>query len=1247
MDVKGKLFPLDFHLYHVTVNQLQLERVIPALLEGSANTRISRTRWFADHCNHRLRESGARPESLFAAGELSAIGLIDYIFHYISRNYVKEMAGRLWDDATRMAEKHPLFAVSGKGFLDFLSFFADKFPTLSSLHDKVAIISSHEKDAFIRYYFEEVFHLYLSNENPAYRRYMQLFTDSELRRSRNYLALIQILKETMTAYPGLGPNQNTLFDLFREPAIHAPDSVYDQLDYIYKYWRTILPDFLLQEILRSLDQIREESLDRGGWSGPVETFVPDYDDSLFSEYEAFSKDKEWMPNLVLIAKSTYVWLFQLSRKYQRPIQRLDDIPAEELDRLAAWGINGLWLIGVWERSTASKKIKQWMGNSEAKASAYSLYNYQIAADLGGDRALQILRIRLAKRGIRLAADMVPNHTGIFSQWMQEHPEWFLSLDASPYPGYRFGCENLADSQDLGIHIEDGYWNHSDAAVVFQYRNLKNGQLKYIYHGNDGTSTPWNDTAQLDYANPIVREAVIQEIIGVAKRFPIIRFDAAMTLTNRHIQRLWFPRPGNAGAIPSRAEFTLTQEEFRQKFPQEFWREVVDRIAVEAPDTLLLAEAFWLMEGYFVRTLGMHRVYNSAFMNMLQMEENSKYRMLVKETLEFNPEILKRYVNYMNNPDEESAAVQFGKGDKYFGVALLMVTMPGLPMWGHGQIEGYLEKYGMEYGRSYYDEQEDTAFIQRHQEFIFPLMRMRPLFSGVHNFAFFSFFEAHGSINENIFAYSNTYDNERGLILFNNSYSPVSGWIAKSVPKRMIHETRDELQEQGLAEALHLNVNFGIYYLFKDQATQLEYIRSAIDLSSHGLYVHLNGYQSQAFIHFREVFDQDGSWHRFMLQLNGQGVPEIEKAYQKMRLRPVLHPIYSLLSPDFVSKIRSFHDDLNLQIYHQLAPASADGDPESIVRFLLSGKITNAFRKRTIDYLLSLGIAAALDELQINLQSYPGRGFTVKRYEPQMMIERLANRLLAQSMTTILLQTCRQNPLFEPILTLYNTYFKPVRMELADNYLSSHNLPNFMMLFFQLTADFGAFVEPDHLSEKTFKEQLGLQKLSPIPAGADYALHGSIFWQEWFLGDIWQENLVYHLPGFARRFDWSSLFSHLVRIQNFPSLTAATREQVFSETVLSEKSSRLLLRVNSYQDSLWLHKESMEELFLFYHLVSIHYAFFRYLGKPDQEVVRSGQVAKSIFNITTFLQSWPVKARLSGYRFLEWIAVDSTKKKAKK
>ena len=127
-------------------------------------------------------------------------------------------------------------------------------------------------------------------------------------------------------------------------------------------------------------------------------------------------------------------------------------------------------------------------------------------------------------------------------------------------------------------------------------------------------------------------------------FPIIRFDAAMTLAKKHFQRLWYPEPGTGGAIPSRGEHGLTREQFDALVPQEFWREVVDRAAQEAPNTLFLAEAFWLMEGYFVRTLGMHRVYNSAFMNMLRDEKERRVPSAIKNTLEFDPRILRRYVN---------------------------------------------------------------------------------------------------------------------------------------------------------------------------------------------------------------------------------------------------------------------------------------------------------------------------------------------------------------------------------------------------------------------------------------------------------------------------------------------------------------------------------------------------------------------------------------------------------------------------
>jgi len=88
--------------------------------------------------------------------------------------------------------------------------------------------------------------------------------------------------------------------------------------------------------------------------------------------------------------------------------------------------------------------------------------------------------------------------GIYSKWILEHPDYFLQLDHSPYPSYSFTGENLSLDPRVGIYIEDGYWDRRDAAVVFKYVDHGTGQVRYIYHGNDGTSTPWNDTAQLNY-----------------------------------------------------------------------------------------------------------------------------------------------------------------------------------------------------------------------------------------------------------------------------------------------------------------------------------------------------------------------------------------------------------------------------------------------------------------------------------------------------------------------------------------------------------------------------------------------------------------------------------------------------------------------------------------------------------------------------------------------------------------------------
>ncbi len=478
---------------------------------------------------------------------------------------------------------------------------------------------------------------------------------------------------------------------------------------------------------------------------------------------------------------------------------------------------------------------------------------------------------------------MPNHTGIYSKWTVEHPDWFIQLDYPPYPAYSFNGPDLSFSPEISLNIEDGYWERRDAAVVFKHYDHRNGRTRYIYHGNDGTSTPWNDTAQLNYLLPEVREAVIQTILHVARQFPIIRFDAAMTLAKKHFQRLWYPQPGHGSGVPSRAEHGMTREEFDTVFPEEFWREVVDRVAAEAPDTLLLAEAFWLMEGYFVRTLGMHRVYNSAFMNMLKMEENAKYRQTVKNVLEYDHRILQRFVNFMNNPDERTAVEQFGKEGKYFGACVLLVTMPGLPMIGHGQIEGFHEKYGMEYRRAYWDEPEDTHLVARHEAQIFPLMRRRHLFSGSENFVFYDFLSGE-QVDENVFAYSNGAGGERGLILYHNRFAVTSGWIRTSTAIAGKNDKGETiLIQKTLGEALGLNPDGRYYYTCRDYAGGLEYLHSGQKLCSEGLYAELGGYEFKAFLDFREIRDDEfGSWGKLCALLQGRGVASLAEELKQVR-----------------------------------------------------------------------------------------------------------------------------------------------------------------------------------------------------------------------------------------------------------------------------------------------------------------------------------------------------------------------------
>lgn len=906
---------MEFHISREARERYKVDTTLFSYTGNVVFADLAASRRLAHQINE-VRGTASDPKQAVNAAALFAMGLIDEASHAMIARYRGTLDKNVIADAIEWITTR----MGAERFEAMMQRFVEQFPGTDVYRGDVPVKEwlqgSTDGIANREAAFEEVMLLWMANVNPAFRPFQELFDDSKLAQTTMYAEMPAELPKYFATKPAMGVGGKTLLELLRGPALTSPDSLSGQLAYIREHWSFALGD-AIRKLLLAADVLKEEELaiwmrfhppsnatiearrhPRGFTPGRGE--VMEFGDTA-QEYERFSADVEWMPNTVMIAKSTYVWLAQLSKWYGREIRRLDQIPDEELETLRRRGINALWLIGIWERSRASKTIKVLTGNHDAVASAYSLMNYGIAGDLGGENSYGNLRDRAMAKGIRLASDMVPNHMGIDSNWVIEHPEWFLSRRDSPYPAYRFEGPDLSSDERVEIKIEDHYFEQTDAAVVFRRRDKWTGDTLYIYHGNDGTSFPWNDTAQLNYLSATVREQVMQTILYVARLFPIIRFDAAMTLAKRHVERLWFPQPGHGGAIPSRAECSMTKAEFDAAMPHEFWREVVDRVAVEVPGTLLLAEAFWLMEGYFVRTLGMHRVYNSAFMVMLRDEDNANYRLVLKNTLEFDPDIMKRYVNFMSNPDERTAIDQFGTGDKYFGVASMMATLPGLPMLGHGQVEGFTEKYGMEYQRPRYDETANQWLVERHQREIAPLLHNRALFAESSNFLLYDFWKEDGTVDENVFAYSNRRGDQRAVIFYHNRYANTRGTIHRSAA--YADKGAGTLRQQSIDEALGLPNDGGVILAYRNTSTGLEYLRRSSDVVARGISMDLGAYKYAVLLNWRELRDDaERPWSHLCDLLAGGGVPNLDDALANLHLRPVHDALRKLLDASVVSHL---------------------------------------------------------------------------------------------------------------------------------------------------------------------------------------------------------------------------------------------------------------------------------------------------------------------------------------------------------
>lgn len=353
------------------------------------------------------------------------------------------------------------------------------------------------------------------------------------------------------------------------------------------------------------------------------------------------------PHPHLYQINTWAWLQALSSAAGRQLL-LDDIADTEWDSLQALGIDIVYLMGVWQRSPAGRRLFR----SDAGAfkaydqalpgwtmqnvvgSPFSIQAYQPDPHLGDWAQLDSVRRKLHARGMRLMLDFVPNHTGPDHAWIFRHPEYYV-----------LGSEQDYQRDPAAYHLIEP----------------AGGKPYYVARGRDPYFAPWADTAQLNLYHPACRQALVATLLEISRHCDGLRCDMAMLVLNDMFGSTW--QHALAGQAPPAGEL---------------WQQAMTALP---PDFTWLAEVYWGMEDR-LQALGFSYTYDKRLYDALCRHSPAE----VRQCLGADAAGQARMARFIENHDEVRSAAVFTP-QALIAAATLLATLPGLRFFHHGQFEG--------------------------------------------------------------------------------------------------------------------------------------------------------------------------------------------------------------------------------------------------------------------------------------------------------------------------------------------------------------------------------------------------------------------------------------------------------------------------------------------------------------------------------------------------------------------------------